>query len=160
MLPNFFWVESEGNLLTVGDKIVKTLYSNRITSENKRIRTPPVPLHSKLGCLLFSLGSSNIGRTLHCMKGMGGENLYFLLLKSVKRKKAQLRAKCEVSQLILSPIVGLEKEKQVFTYSITRAREIRKFHVVNVQRRLINVQKRVMHVQSYCFANLQFSSDF
>ena len=65
-----------------------------------------------------------------------------------------------MSQLILSPIVGLEKEKEVFTYSIKQAREIMKFRVVVVQRRPRNVQKRVMHVQSYCFANLQFSLDF
>ena len=26
---------------TIGDKIVETLYSNRVTSENKRIHTPP-----------------------------------------------------------------------------------------------------------------------
>ena len=38
----------------------------------------------------------------------------------------------------------------VFTYSIKRAREIRKFHVVVVQRRLRNVQNSVMQVQSYC----------
>ena len=42
---------------TIGDKIVETLYLNRVTSENKRIRTLPCPLHSKLGCLLFSIGS-------------------------------------------------------------------------------------------------------
>ena len=42
----------------------------------------------------------------------------------------------------------------MFTYSIKRAREIRKFHVAVVQRRLRNVQKSVMHVQSCCFANL------
>ena len=41
----------------IGDKIVETLYLNRVTSENKRIRTFPCPLHSKLGCLLFSIGS-------------------------------------------------------------------------------------------------------
>ena len=65
-----------------------------------------------------------------------------------------------MSQLILSPIVGLEKEKEVFTYSIKRVREIMMFRVVVVQRRPRNVQKKVMHVQSYCFASLQFSSDF
>ena len=59
----------------------------------------------------------------------------------------------------MSPIVGLEKEKEVFTYSIKRAREIMKFRVVVVQRPR-NVQKRVMHVQSYCFVNLQFSLPF
>ena len=55
------------NLLTpiTGDKIVETLCSKRVTSENKRIHTPLPPLHSKLGCLLFSIGSSNSGTTLH-----------------------------------------------------------------------------------------------
>ena len=49
------------------------------------------------------------------------------------------------------PYVSLEKEKQnfcvVLTYSIKRAREIRKFHVAVVQQRLRNVQKSVMQVQ-------------
>ena len=44
----------------------------------------------------------------------------------------------------------LEKESDnfcvVLTYSIKRAREIRKFHVVVVQRRQRNVQNSVMHV--------------
>ena len=38
----------------------------------------------------------------------------------------------------------------VFTYSIKRAREIRKFHVVVVQRRLRNLQNSVIQVQSCC----------
>ena len=43
----------------------------------------------------------------------------------------------------------------VFTYSsIKQAREITKFHLAVVQRRLRNVQKSVQHAQSYCFANL------
>ena len=49
--------------------------SNRVTSENKRTHTPPPPLHSKLGCLLFSKGSSNSGTTLH--GGDGGEIALF-----------------------------------------------------------------------------------
>ena len=56
------------------------------------------------------------------------------------------------------PYVCLEKEKQnfcvVLTYSIKRAREIRKFHVAVVQQRLRNVQKRVTRVQRCFFANL------
>ena len=48
----------------------------------------------------------------------------------------------------------LEKEKEnfcvVLTYSMERAREIRKFHVAVVQQRLRNVQKSVKHVKS-CF---------
>ena len=47
---------------TIGDKIVETLYSNRASSENQKKSTPlPPPLHSKLGCLFFSIGSSNSG---------------------------------------------------------------------------------------------------
>ena len=38
----------------------------------------------------------------------------------------------------------------VFTYSIKRAREIRKFHVVVVHRRQRNVQNSVIHVKSCC----------
>ena len=59
---------------TIGDKIVDTLYTNRVTSENKRIRAPPLPPpppHSKLGCSLFSIGSSNISTTLHWGDGGG-----------------------------------------------------------------------------------------
>ena len=41
----------------------------------------------------------------------------------------------------------------MFTYSINWAREIRKFLVAVVQRRLGNVQKSVMHLQSCCFTN-------
>ena len=44
-----------------------------------------------------------------------------------------------------------KKNCVVFTYFIKRARKIRKFYVVFVQRRLRNVQKSVMHVQSCCF---------
>ena len=40
-----------------------------------------------------------------------------------------------------------------FTYSLKRVREVRKFHVSIVQRRLINFKKSVIHVQSCCFAN-------
>ena len=54
-------------------------------------------------------------------------------------------------------VFKLRKRKKncvVFTYFIKRASEIRKFHVVVVQRRLRNVPKSVMHVQSCCFAVL------
>ena len=58
------------------------------------------------------------------------------------------------------PYQSLEKEKEtfcaVFTYSLNRAREIRKSHVAVVHRRLRNV--RVMHVGSCCFANRFFFS--
>ena len=41
----------------------------------------------------------------------------------------------------------------VFTYSIKRACEIRKFHVAAVQLWQRNVQNSVMHVQFCCFVN-------
>ena len=59
-----------------------------------------------------------------------------------------------------STISKFRKRKRKFAccvhlpYSITRTREIRKFHVAVVQRRLRHVQKSVMHVQSCCFANI------
>ena len=34
---------------TIGDKIVETLYSNGVTSENKRIHTPPLSPPFKVG---------------------------------------------------------------------------------------------------------------
>ena len=62
------------------------------------------------------------------------------------------------------PYLSLEKETEtfciVFTYSVKRAREIRKFHVAVGQRRLRNVQKSVMHGQSCCFAHLNLSFFF
>ena len=60
-----------------------------------------------------------------------------------------------VSEIFRSSIRKVSKFRKgiKFTYSIKRARKIRKFHVAVVKRRLRNVQKSVMHVQS-CFANL------
>ena len=59
------------------------------------------------------------------------------------------------------PYVCLENEKQIFcvvlTYSIKRAREIRKFHVAVVQQRLRNVQKSVMRRRG-CKNSLLLSS--
>ena len=84
----------------IGDKIVETLYSNRVTSENKRIHTHPRPLHSNLGCFLLSIVRSNSGTTLH--GGDKGGKAIFPLLKSV-------------CQLILSPIVGCQRLGRVCT---------------------------------------------
>ena len=36
-------------IANVGEKIVKTLFSNRVTSENKRIHTPPLSAPFKVG---------------------------------------------------------------------------------------------------------------
>ena len=56
------------------------------------------------------------------------------------------------------PYVSLEKKNKeclYLTYSIKRAREIRKFHFAVVHLRLRNVQKSVMQVQSCCFASIK-----
>ena len=53
---------------TIEDKIVETLYSNRVTSTTLN---PSPALHSKLGCFLFSTRSSNSGTTLHGGDGGG-----------------------------------------------------------------------------------------
>ena len=49
---------------------------------------------------------------------------------------------------------GKEKENGCFLFPSPTKREIGRFHVLVVQRRLRNVQKSVMHVQSCYFANL------
>ena len=58
------------------------------------------------------------------------------------------------------PYLKLEKEKEnfcvLFNYSIKRAREVSKFHVTVVQRRLRNVQKSVMDVQNNLLFFLPF----
>ena len=78
------------NGTTIGDKLVETLYSNRVTSENNRNYTPP--LHSKLGWLLFFTGSSNSGTTLHGGDGEGKALLYPFQIG--KTSKSPFRAKC------------------------------------------------------------------
>ena len=78
---------------TIGDKIVETLYSNRVTQENTRVRAlSPVPSIQSWGvcCVLFVARTS----AQHCMEGMGEEKLYSPLLKLVKRKKNQFGGQC------------------------------------------------------------------
>ena len=77
---------------TIRDKIVETLYSNRVTTEFKRIHTSPPHLHSKLGCLLFSIGSSNSSTRLH--GGDGGGKALFSPLEGSKASESPFRAKC------------------------------------------------------------------
>ena len=84
---------------TIGDKIVEALYSNRVTSEDKRIHTPP--LHSRLRCLLFSIGSWNSGTTLY-----GGDRVRKALFSPFAvREMSESPFRAIVSQLILSPIL-------------------------------------------------------
>ena len=88
---------------TIGDKTVETLYSNRVTLENKRIHTPPLSLHSKFGCLLFSIGNAKSGTTLHGGDG-GGKDIFSPF---EVRKTLKVPDWGEVSQLNLSPLVAL-----------------------------------------------------
>ena len=77
---------------TIGDKIVETLFLNRVISENKRIRTPPLSPSFKVGVFVVFYRQLEQGHnTLH--RGDGRGKLYFLLLKLIKRKKAQFWAK-------------------------------------------------------------------
>ena len=73
---------------TISDKIVET-YSNRVTSENRRIHSPPLSPPFKVGvfCCFLKIGWIV---AQHCMEGMGEEKLYFPLLKSGKCQKAPL----------------------------------------------------------------------
>ena len=78
-----------------------------------------------------------------------GKRIYSIFTSSIL---FLLFVKCWQSFLGLNPIertVSKLKRKflcfVVFTYSIKRSREIRKFHVA--QRRVRNVQERVRHVQ-------------
>ena len=50
-----------------------------------------------------------------------------------------------------------EKENRCLAFTLSMKREIKKFHVVVVQRRQRNVQKYLMQVQSCCFAYLSSS---
>ena len=80
---------------TIGDKIFKTLFSNGITSENKiiHIAPPPPPIHSKLGCLLFSTGGSNSGTPLNGGGG-GGKALFCPFEVGKMSEWWPFRAKC------------------------------------------------------------------
>ena len=71
-------------------QIVETLYSNRVTSENKRIHTPPLSPPFKVGGFVISKGSSNSSTTLHGGDGGGGGEAIiifpFKVRKNVKKR--------------------------------------------------------------------------
>ena len=50
---------------TIGDKIGEALSSNWVTLRTKQFTPLCPPLHSKLRCLLFSIGISNSSTILH-----------------------------------------------------------------------------------------------
>ena len=47
---------------TIGDKIVETLFLNRVISENKRIHTPPLSPPFKVGVFVVFYRQLNIAR--------------------------------------------------------------------------------------------------
>ena len=106
------------NGTTIGDKLVETLYSNRVTSENKINYTPP--LHSKLECLLFSTGSSNSGTKLHGGDWEGKALLY--PLKSVKRQKAPF-GRSVSTNFVATLHGGIGEEKLYYTLLKSAKRE-------------------------------------
>ena len=71
-------------------QIVEALYSNRVTSENKRIHTPPLSPPFKVGGFVISKGSSNSGTTLHGGDGGGGEAIIIFPFKVRKNVKKRL----------------------------------------------------------------------
>ena len=79
---------------SIGEKklLVEIVLRQGNFREQKNPPPLPCPLHSKLDVCRFL----QIARTSaqNCIEGMAQEKLYFLLLKSVKRKKAQFRVKC------------------------------------------------------------------
>ena len=78
-------------IATISFKIVETLNSSRVTSENKTIHTPPPPLLERLGCSTGSLTGAQ-----HCMEGgdHGERKALFSLFEVSQEKKRPFRAKC------------------------------------------------------------------
>ena len=79
-------------------KICWDIVLNREDFKERKTSTPlPCPLHSMLGCLLFSWGSSNSGTTLR--GGDGKEKAIFPLFEVRKTSKIPFRTKwhCNVA---------------------------------------------------------------
>ena len=60
---------------TIGDKIVKTLYLNRVNSENKRIRTPPLFPPFKVGVFVVFYRQLEQGHNI-ARKGLGRKAIF------------------------------------------------------------------------------------
>ena len=86
---------------SIGDKIVETLYLNRVTSENKRIRTPPLSPPFKVGVFVVFYRQLEQGHNI-ARRGWG-RKVIFPPFEVHKTEKSPLLG--EVSELILSPIV-------------------------------------------------------
>ena len=83
----WLWLQSTAKLLR---------HSNRVTSENKTIHTPPPPLHSKLFFFVCFVKVAPTA-TQHYTKGMGKGKLYFPPLMSVKLQKGPLRQSVSIN---------------------------------------------------------------
>ena len=83
------------------DKIVEILYSNRSTSQTKQSTPLSLPSIQSWGVYCFLKVAQTVAQ--HCMEGRGKKELYFPLLKSVKRQKVPLGRSMSTN---LSPIVA------------------------------------------------------
>ena len=91
-------------LSTISDKIVETLYVNRVTSENKRIRTPPLSPSFKVGMFVVFYRQLEQGHNI-ARRGWGRKAI-FPPFEVHKTQKSPVLG--EVSQLILSSIVACQ----------------------------------------------------
>ena len=85
----------------IGDKIVEILYSNRLNSQTKQSTPFPLPSIQSWGVYCFLKVARTVAQ--HCIEVRGKKELYFLLLKSVKRQKVPLGRSMSTN---LSPIVA------------------------------------------------------
>ena len=91
--------------IQIGDKIVEILYSDKSTLQTKQSTPLPLPLPlpsiQSWGVYCFVKVAQTVAQ--HCMEGRGKKELYFPLLKSVKRQKVPLERSISTN---LSPIVA------------------------------------------------------
>ena len=85
---------------------------------------------------------------LHCFKFHWSYSIIFLSLCQMLEKFSGVESHRTVSKL------RRENFCNVFTYSIKRAHEIRKFHVTVEQQQLRNVQKACSRAKLFCLSNL------
>ena len=86
-------------------KICWDIVLNREDFKEQKKSTPlPCPLHSMLGCLLFSWSSSNSGTTLHGRDG--GEKAIFSTFEVRKTSKIPFRAKWHCNSNVATTTTG------------------------------------------------------
>ena len=76
---------------TIRDKIIETLHSNRVTSENKRIISTPLPSTLQNGVFIVFYRKIEQQHNIAWRGWESQEKLYFPFKKSVKHQKAPLR---------------------------------------------------------------------